>query len=273
MRKWASMITKTVVLTFDDGRKDQFDNAVKIMKEYNLTGTVFVTTSFVDKTHPFKTFLSADNQAMSIENCIYCKENGIEIASHGDMHKNTAQDIKNSLKKLKAWGVYEENDPVGFASPGSEISEKRLNDIEPLLETGELSYLRTGTRLKDKSPFYIFMYIANNIMKSKYLFYALNKNNINNKDDLKKAKNFMIRSVAVKNNTPVTGIKHLINQSKENDIVVLMFHSILDKSDVGYGKDSWFYDIKYFIELCKWLSENKFNVITLKEALNLTDNR
>jgi peptidoglycan/xylan/chitin deacetylase (PgdA/CDA1 family) len=40
---------KNIVITFDDGYKNVFTNAYPIMKEFDLTGTVFVITDFVGK--------------------------------------------------------------------------------------------------------------------------------------------------------------------------------------------------------------------------------
>jgi peptidoglycan/xylan/chitin deacetylase (PgdA/CDA1 family) len=39
----------TIVITFDDGHHDFYTNAWPIIKKYNLTATLFVTTGFVDK--------------------------------------------------------------------------------------------------------------------------------------------------------------------------------------------------------------------------------
>ena len=38
---------KPVLITFDDGYQDNYDNAYPILKKYGLKGTVFVVTSFM----------------------------------------------------------------------------------------------------------------------------------------------------------------------------------------------------------------------------------
>ncbi len=40
---------KTVVLTFDDGFKDNYSNAFPVLKEYNLPATIFLTVGWVGK--------------------------------------------------------------------------------------------------------------------------------------------------------------------------------------------------------------------------------
>jgi peptidoglycan/xylan/chitin deacetylase (PgdA/CDA1 family) len=44
-----SLPEKPVILTFDDGYADFYQNAFPLLKKYSMKGTVFVITSFVDK--------------------------------------------------------------------------------------------------------------------------------------------------------------------------------------------------------------------------------
>ncbi|MFN2222219.1 MAG: polysaccharide deacetylase family protein [Chloroflexota bacterium] len=43
---------KPVVLTFDDGYRDNYENAFPILRELGLRGTFFVTTEFIDQNNP-----------------------------------------------------------------------------------------------------------------------------------------------------------------------------------------------------------------------------
>ena len=40
---------KYISITFDDGREDNYLEAFPIMRENSLTGTIFCTTGFIDK--------------------------------------------------------------------------------------------------------------------------------------------------------------------------------------------------------------------------------
>ena len=42
-------VNKQVLLTFDDGYKDNYDLAYPILKKYNIPFAVFLTTSFPEK--------------------------------------------------------------------------------------------------------------------------------------------------------------------------------------------------------------------------------
>ncbi len=66
---------KSVVLTFDDGWKSQYDLAVPILEKYNLTGTFFIITN------------STGTKAyMSVDELKDLHAKGFEIASHTKSH-------------------------------------------------------------------------------------------------------------------------------------------------------------------------------------------
>ncbi len=65
--------TKPIVLTFDDGYADNYENAVPILRKYKFTATFFIITQFVDDKKPG--YMSWDQvEEIAIE--------GMEIGSH-----------------------------------------------------------------------------------------------------------------------------------------------------------------------------------------------
>ena len=77
---------KPVVFTFDDGYKDNFQNAFPLLQRYGFTGTLFIITDYVGR----GPYLSWDDiRAM--------QEAGMSIESHGRAHLD--------LSKLSAQGV------------------------------------------------------------------------------------------------------------------------------------------------------------------------
>jgi peptidoglycan/xylan/chitin deacetylase (PgdA/CDA1 family) len=48
----AQLPARPVVLTFDDGYRDNYENAFPVLRELGLTGTFFVATEFVDENQP-----------------------------------------------------------------------------------------------------------------------------------------------------------------------------------------------------------------------------
>jgi peptidoglycan/xylan/chitin deacetylase (PgdA/CDA1 family) len=75
-----------VWVTFDDGWKDNYTNALPILKKYSIPATFFVTTGYVNKTvMPEKTF---DNDAfMNWQEIKEVSEAGISIGAHTVSHR------------------------------------------------------------------------------------------------------------------------------------------------------------------------------------------
>lgn len=70
-----------VLITFDDGYKDNYTNAYPILKKYGFTATIFVITDFLDKQPNYITW----DQAREME------ENGMRIESHTVHHKSMTE--------------------------------------------------------------------------------------------------------------------------------------------------------------------------------------
>lgn len=102
---------KSIVITFDDGYKDNFENAYPVLKEFGFNATIFVITSTVDANKNYLTSL----QIKELE------ENGIDIESHTVKHeqldkltyaeqittlKNSREYIEKLLGKQKKYTAY-----------------------------------------------------------------------------------------------------------------------------------------------------------------------
>jgi hypothetical protein len=76
----------------------------------------------------------------------------------------------------------------------------------------------------------------------------------------------ILPSVAIKDYTTVSQVKYFIDKLKDNEAVILMFHSILYRGSEGYGKDHYYWDADVFEMLCADLSDSKdYKIITTKE--------
>lgn len=69
---------KSVVITFDDGYRDNYENAYPILKKYHFNATIFVITDSIDN----------DNNMLTSKQLIEMSENGIDIESHTTHHKD-----------------------------------------------------------------------------------------------------------------------------------------------------------------------------------------
>jgi len=84
IREGANLPDRPIVITFDDGNADIYENAFPIMQKYGFTGTLYIVMNYLNH----DTFLSAD-QAIEMYNA------GWEIGSHSMDHPNLA-DMQNA---------------------------------------------------------------------------------------------------------------------------------------------------------------------------------
>lgn len=83
---------KSVIITFDDGYKDNYENAFPILKEFGFKATIFMITGNIDKEKDFLT--SNQLKEMSKYN--------IDIESHTVSHsKLDTLDYSNQVRELK----------------------------------------------------------------------------------------------------------------------------------------------------------------------------
>ena len=253
---------KYAVLSFDDGRADTYENAYKILKKHGLTATINAVTDFIARPERYSDFASGGNKAMTAEQLAECQKNGIEIACHGATHQNTADDILRNIRDLQNMGI--STDGIGFASPNSHVTETTCGDVWALADKKIISYIRSGVRLERESFLYKTLTAAERITHSKYLFYILNKRNIESGKN-----NGILKSVAVLKCTTPEQLIYFMEKMKDNDAVIFMLHSVIDKNCPYYAADKWCWDTARFIKLCAYLKETDgIQTVTTKDLLN-----
>ena len=80
---------KPLLITFDDGYEDNYQNAYPLLKKYGFKATIFVVTGFMDKNPQYLTW----KQAKELE------ANGISIESHTVTHRSMTELNYEQLKK------------------------------------------------------------------------------------------------------------------------------------------------------------------------------
>lgn len=253
-----------VVLSFDDGRKDNYDVAVPILQKYGLTATFNIATAYVDGTIP-KELTPCTNPAMDKEHVKKLYHLAYEIAGHGDCHCNKDEDIVAGINKLHNWLSLAKDEKIGFASPRSDLDPGQvLKHIDKYKAQGIL-YVRTGI-IDGKSFVKKMERRLAYITGSQMLYYKAFEKSIG----LVK-QNFLIYSVPIMNKATLKQVTYLIRKAVKNGkSCVLMFHSISGKGDL-YCKDTWSWDRNKFAGLCKWLGEQeklgKIEIVTTAEIL------
>ena len=252
-------MSKTIAFSFDDGRRDTYTNAFKILNDRAIPFTVNVVTDFVLNESKYSEFLSADNKSMTSDQLIECYKSGVEIACHGHTHQNTETDIAENIIALKSMGI--DADVFGFASPNSYITENNLSEISGLITEGKIAYIRSGIQAKREGLFYAAMTYLERKLHSPRLYYILNKRNI-----VKSKISSIIPSVAVTRYTTLKQLLYFVKKMKDNEAVVFMFHSVIDATEQGYGLDNWYFDKQKFASLCDFLkSDSGVDFSTVRE--------
>lgn len=125
---------RPVVLTFDDGDKDQYVNAVPAMKKYGFTGTFYIITNDV----------GAGNGFMTWDMLKEMVKDGMDIESHTVHHPSLGSigEDENRYELSRSKKVLEENLGITvkhLAYPGGSYSKTTIKVLE------ELGYLTATT--------------------------------------------------------------------------------------------------------------------------------
>jgi peptidoglycan/xylan/chitin deacetylase (PgdA/CDA1 family) len=79
---------KSAILTFDDGYDDNYEHAFRLLKQYDMVGTFFVTTDFVERPG-YLTWAQIAEMA----------DAGMEIAAHSSNHADFTALGPNELRR------------------------------------------------------------------------------------------------------------------------------------------------------------------------------
>ena len=250
-----------VILSFDDGRKDFFVNALPILQKYGLTATLNVITEFIGR-NDLDRFASGNHQCLDYDEISEIRDMGIEIACHSADHTNNIEKIIAGLDFLKEHWAGE----YGFASPGSEIFSGNINRYASLLTKGDCKYIRSGRQLRRDGKIYALLYLIAKYTGSRWLFRLYNRKNL---VDISKQYS-VYPSVTCNSDTRAQQIVSLIKSLKENHACIIMFHSILYETDPGFGKDKWYNTVRDFDVICKTLQDEEgLEVITNMKLFEL----
>jgi hypothetical protein len=258
-----------IILSFDDGRKDTYEVAYKLLCKYDITASVHVITGFVDGTIKIQGI--KDMEAMSIDNVVEMARHGFDISSHGDRHINKENDLRNSLLKLKEWGILNANEAIVFSSPYSEIYKGNIRKYSEMLKRNKVKYLRSGDQVRRNGILYSMMYLCQKLIKCNILFYFLNRRNVIRVDRSPVQSNdiVILNSVSIKYWNTIKQLNYFVRKLKDGEAVIFLFHSILHEQDI-LKKDDWIFPAEKFEQFLKILKrEPNIKTLNIKEYINL----
>lgn len=131
---------RAVLITFDDGYRDNYENAFPVLGREALPATVFPVTSFVrgERVHPRYEKRSRDIAYLTPEQIREMHENNIQFGGHTETHplmtrlseEENRTELRRSLKDLSEWT----GRPVEyFAYPNGDYHPRHFSLLE---ETG-----------------------------------------------------------------------------------------------------------------------------------------
>lgn len=237
-----------VALTFDDGRFDNWQNAMPIMEKYGFKGTVYITTGFIDKTWDGYKVLESPTRPLSINEILELDKNGWEIGLHGDKHITQVDDMQVAYQKLRSWGI--SSAMLGISVPNSVTDEGEVKKIIESQYGNKICYVRRGRRCDTTKMSNKILYAIYSFLKIKKAYYLFNKENLISLNNIDSCN---IPSVVVKANDNPRMIIKFIEQLPDNTMVVFMLHSILEREHPKNGKDVWSWDASKFNDFCSEL--------------------
>lgn len=239
-------MSKYVMFSFDDGRKDQYEDAYHVLKKYGFPATINIVSEFINEPSSFDIFKTCDNESVTWKNLEEMSADGWEIACHGATHKNTVEDIEKWFADIQITSNNWDRD-IGFASPGSFLTIDNAEEVINLKDEGKLLYIRSGKRTRREGMLYAISTILNNQIHSKRLFYHMNKDCILTKRET------ILKAVGVTKDNTVDELMYLIEKLKDEEAVILMFHSI--KKRYHDNRDKWYWGRDQLEQLCYKLSK------------------
>ncbi len=133
INKTISLPDKPVIITFDDGYMDNYENALPILKEQNVPATLFIVSGLINKTNRW--IISEgypERPLMGWTEIREMQKNGMTIGSHTVNHcRLTTLDLKDAKREIEDSKKFLE-DSLGtqinhFAYPYGDMKDSIMN--------------------------------------------------------------------------------------------------------------------------------------------------
>lgn len=119
---------RPIILTFDDGYRDVYENAFPILKEYGLEATFFIVTDFIDQGHPaYLTWPMVEEMAAAGMRMEPHSKNHVDL--YGKEHDLVVYQVLGSLQTVEAHVGYR---PRYFAYPGGTYDDQTIEVLQAL---------------------------------------------------------------------------------------------------------------------------------------------
>ena len=234
---------KRIFITFDDGRKDNYENSFLILKEAGLKATFFITTGFIDGTFITDGF-GKGRAPLSLEELQAMKDAGMEIACHGDRHITDVCDFNVAFQKLQAWGLIGEK--CSFSMPNSILDKESFLDFVEKCGS-KITSVRGGRDAACYTLLRKASFVTLRVSQTYPAYSFFNKPNII-KDEHRRCP---WPSLVIRKEDKLSLLCRFLDNMPQDSSIVLMFHSIVEDPT-----STWEWSLSNFKGLVGFLSEN-----------------
>ena len=243
----------TVMLCFDDGRRDVYDYAVKELIAHKIPATFSIITSFIEGGARWPGDIEA--LPMTMDQLYLLNINHLfEIANHSDTHRIEWTDIQRGKDKLFLWLGKNADEKIGFTSPGSKQSKAWFSEHETQFRKAGYVYVRTGGCWQTKRKLRIFCRKASRIIHSGMLYSLAYEDTL-----LSDEERYVLTAVPVMHDITLHQIKSLIRfAQRKGKNCIIMLHSILPEDHPDYD-NPWVWGENRFLELVDYLNKERNN--------------
>lgn len=259
------MYTTRVVLSFDDGRRDNFRVAMEELVKRKLPATFNITSGYIEKTIELDEL--CPNEPMTVEEVVELSKNSnFEIAGHGYAHLNTIEDWEKGIHVLKKWlGNEYFSEGYGVASPHSVVTNAWITNSFENREESNIKYIRTGL----KNQFTLMQRGISKVARLTgdcKLMYAPIKESLKHIPE----NSLLCYSVPILNPHSYKQVEYIIDKTiQKNGDIILMLHSILKNGEEFYD-DLYSWDYDKFVKLCDYLyRQQKRGLLKVETNLNI----
>lgn len=228
-----------VVISIDDGNADNFRLYENILLKHKFGATFNIISSRIGE----ETSLTKEQLRIIYNNPL------MEVAAHGYAHRNVDEDIKKGIETLYDWlGMTE--DTIGFASPGSGMVNKFIEENTEHLKSLGLLYVRTAGNPDPNERHLELQKELKNKGASDYVIYQVPQLTYS-------FDSMCVNSIVVFSHTGVDDLKTLVDlAAEERACLVFMFHNTKKKGEENYDS-LWNYDYDKFEEFAEYLSKKR----------------
>ncbi len=165
---------KPIIITFDDGYKDNLINALPILKKYNFISTCFVVSDFIGKSNRWdeKKRGYFYKELLTKHDLLEWLRHGMFIGSHGKSHKSLTKldeeqiriEISNSKNEIQD---YFGTNIDTFSYPFGQINKYSADTVKEIYNFGVTTVRSRFNTIKHKAYYIPRIHMSNDLSNFK----------------------------------------------------------------------------------------------------------